>query len=188
MLYEFNKTTGEYSMEMPFETTKTETRTDVKPPKTGDNEVAVFNKETNKWKIFKDDRFTHKKMKTEGNNIIVEAIEEFGEIPEGWELITNAEAEYYEEQIRINGLKMTALDFINFLKKAGLNDEQIEDYLNANLSVKHQLQFCQNVFCGVAKALMPITFEEITITAEMVEAAFIEKNAENEETNENPTD
>ena len=82
------------------------------------------------------------------------------------------------ERERINNLTMTALDFVNFLKLAGLTDQNIEDYLNANLEVKHQLQFCQNVYCGVAKALMPITYEGITITAEMVGRAFIEKNKE----------
>jgi hypothetical protein len=71
---------------------------------------------------------------------------------------------------------MTALDFITFLKQTGITDAQIEAYLNANLSVKHQLQFCQNVYCGVAKALMPISVGEITITAEMVETAFKLKN------------
>lgn len=80
------------------------------------------------------------------------------------------------ERDRINNLTMTALDFVNFLKQAGLTDLQIEQYLQANLSVKHQLEFCQNVYCGVAKALMPITFDGITITAEMVEQAFKIKN------------
>ena len=83
---------------------------------------------------------------------------------------------YVPTQEEIDNLKMTALDFINFLKQAGLTDIQIEEYLNANISIKHQLQFCQNVYCGVAKALMPITFEGITITAEMVEHAFKIKN------------
>jgi hypothetical protein len=80
------------------------------------------------------------------------------------------------ERARINNLTMTALDFVNFLKQAGLTDLQIEQYLQANISVKHQLEFCQNVYCGVAKALMPITFDGITITAEMVEQAFKIKN------------
>jgi hypothetical protein len=78
--------------------------------------------------------------------------------------------------IDIDSLTMTALDFVTFLKQAGLTDLQIEQYLNANITVKHQLQFCQNVYCGVAKALMPITYEGITITAEMVEHAFKIKN------------
>lgn len=83
-----------------------------------------------------------------------------------------------KEQERINNLTMTALDFVNFLKQAGLTDEMIELYLNANLNVKHQLQFCQNVYCGVAKALMPVTVGNITITADMVELAFRLKNGE----------
>ena len=91
----------------------------------------------------------------------------------------NYEAEQAaKEEERVNKLTMTALDFINVLKSAGFTDEQIESYLSSNLSVKHQLQFCQNVYCGVAKALMPITVGDITITADMVEIAFRLKNGE----------
>lgn len=82
------------------------------------------------------------------------------------------------EEDRINHLTMTALDFINVLKSVGATDEAIEEYLNANLNIKHQLEFCQNVYCGVAKSLMPITFNGITITAEMVENAFKAKHGE----------
>ena len=89
----------------------------------------------------------------------------------------NYEAEQAaKEEERVNKLTMTALDFINVLKSAGFTDEQIESYLSSNLSVKHQLQFCQNVYCGVAKSLMPITVGDITITADMVEKAFKSKN------------
>lgn len=84
-----------------------------------------------------------------------------------------------KEQAIIDSLTMTALDFITFLKQAGITDAQIEAYLNANLNIKHQLQFCQNVYCGVAKALMPISVGDITITAEMVETAFKIKNGVN---------
>ena len=79
------------------------------------------------------------------------------------------------ERERINNLTMTALDFIGVLQSFGLTLEQINAYLESNLPVKMQLTYCQNVYCGVAKALMPITYEGITITAEMVEAAFIAK-------------
>ena len=99
----------------------------------------------------------------------------------GSEIIENPnyeEVKRQKEEERINNLTMTALDFINFLKNVGLTDQNIEDYLNANLAIKHQLQFCQNVYCGVAKALMPIQFSGITITAEMVEQAFRIKNGE----------
>ena len=94
---------------------------------------------------------------------------------------TQEEAEEREAEAeidRINHLTMTALDFINVLKNAGVTDEAIEEYLNANLHIKHQLEFCQNVYCGVAKSLMPITIDNVTITAEMVENAFKAKHGE----------
>lgn len=97
----------------------------------------------------------------------------------GAEVVENPDYEEIKrqkEQAIIDNLTMTALDFITFLKQAGITDAQIEAYLNANLNVKHQLQFCQNVYCGVAKALMPISVGDITITAEMVETAFKVKN------------
>lgn len=97
----------------------------------------------------------------------------------GEEIIENPDYEEIKrqkEQVIIDNLTMTALDFINFLKTSGITDVQIEAYLNANLNVKHQLQFCQNVYCGVAKALMPVSVGDITITAEMVETAFKVKN------------
>ena len=97
----------------------------------------------------------------------------------GSEVVENPDYEEIKrqkEQAIIDSLTMTALDFITFLKQTGITDAQIEAYLNANLSVKHQLQFCQNVYCGVAKALMPISVGDITITAEMVETAFKIKN------------
>ena len=177
MLYAYSLETGEYSMQMPFETEICEGKTDKKPPKTSTNEVAVFDEEKQAWQVFKDYRFTHKMLKD--NEVF--AIENYGEIPSGYKLITIAEAEEIEEKIRINKLTMTALDFVNVLKNAGLTDEQIEIYLNANLAVKHQLQFCQNVYCGVAKSLMPIEFENITITEDLVEKAFIQKNEEKEQ-------
>lgn len=100
----------------------------------------------------------------------------------GTEIVENPDYEEIKrqkEQAYIDSLTMTALDFITFLKQAGITDAQIEAYLNANLAVKHQLQFCQNVYCGVAKALMPISVGDITITAEMVETAFKIKNGVN---------
>lgn len=80
-----------------------------------------------------------------------------------------------EEQKRINMLTMTSLDFINVVKSAGITDEEIEEFLNNHLNLKHQLQFCQNVYCGVAKSLTPVTIGDKTITPEMVEKAFIAK-------------
>ena len=97
----------------------------------------------------------------------------------GTEVVENPDYEEIKrqkEQAIIDNLTMTALDFITFLKSVGITDELIEMWLNMNLDVKHQLQFCQNVYCGVAKALMPISVGDITITAEMVETAFKIKN------------
>lgn len=76
------------------------------------------------------------------------------------------------ERERINNLTMTPLDFLNFLKSTGLTDRDVDNYLEAHIEVKHQLQYCQNVYCGVAKALMPIKYAGVIITAQMVEEAF----------------
>ena len=73
---------------------------------------------------------------------------------------------------------MTALDFITFLRQCGLTLEQIRAYLNANIELDTQLTYCQNVYCKVARAIMPITLGDITITSEMVEQAFKRKNGE----------
>lgn len=76
----------------------------------------------------------------------------------------------------IDKLTMTAWDFVNVLKQAGLNSNQIMMFLNSNPDIQLHLTCCQNVYCGVAKSLMPITYEGITITAEMVEQAFKTKH------------
>lgn len=82
------------------------------------------------------------------------------------------------ESERIGELTMTALDFITFLRQCGLTLEQIKAYLDNNLELDTQLKYCQNVYCKVARAIMPITLGDITITAEMVEQAFKRKNGE----------
>ena len=66
-------------------------------------------------------------------------------------------------------MTMTPLDFINFLVDSGLALEQINTYLEANLSIKMQLTYHCNVYCGVAKDLMPITVDDVTITSDMAE-------------------
>lgn len=95
------------------------------------------------------------------------------------EYLTPAEIEEKEAE-RVGELTMTALDFITFLRQCGLTLEQIRAYLNANIELDTQLTYCQNVFCKVARAVMPITLGDITITAEMVEQAFKRKNGEAE--------
>ena len=76
----------------------------------------------------------------------------------------------------IDKLTMTAWDFVGVLKQAGLTSTQIIDFLNSNPDIQLHLTCCQNVYCGVAKSLMPITYEGITITAAMVEKAFRDKH------------
>lgn len=95
------------------------------------------------------------------------------------EYLTPAEIEEKEAE-RVGELTMTALDFITFLRQCGLTLEQIRAYLSANIELDTQLTYCQNVFCKVARAVMPITLGDITITAEMVEQAFKRKNGEAE--------
>ena len=85
-----------------------------------------------------------------------------------------------KEQERINNLTMTPLDFINVLQSFGLTLEEINTFLESNLTIKMQLTYCNLVYCGVVKQFLPITIDGITITNEMVEYAFKLKNGEEE--------
>ena len=134
-----------------------------------------------KAELYQPDVFTDDRFQVEVSEEIYNDYEPNKYVYLGGEVVINPnweEIQRQKEDELINNLTMTALDFINFLKNVGLTDQNIEDYLNANLTVKHQLQFCQNVYCGIAKALMPIKYNGITITAEMVEQAFRIKNGE----------
>lgn len=198
---------GESEASLDIEATKAEghnvyylpaNATFTKPPKTLKFEVAIYDNGWQKYEDFRGCWIVDEEMKP----IVYDKI---GELPDGFIYVTDAQAakiqeddlfyiiedgqliknpNYAEqkkarEDARINNLTMTALDFLNVLKQCGFTDEQVEDYLNSHLSIKHQLQFCQNVYCGVAKSLMPIEYEGITITAEMVEIAFKNKHGEN---------
>lgn len=82
-----------------------------------------------------------------------------------------------KEQDKINHLTMTALDFVNYIKKAGVSDEIILQYLQANPSVQLQLTLCQNVYCGVVRQLCPIKVtEELILTDEQVVNMFKDKH------------
>lgn len=81
-----------------------------------------------------------------------------------------------KEQERINNLTMTPLDFIGVLVNLGLSLEQINAFLESNLNIKMQLTYCNSVYCGVVKSFLPMEVGGVTITAEMVEQAFILKN------------
>lgn len=99
----------------------------------------------------------------------------------GTEIVLNPNYEQEQAQKeaeRIGNLTMTALDFITFLRQCGLTLEQIKAYLDSNIELDTQLKYCQNVYCKVARSVMPITVGNITITAEMVENAFKVKNGE----------
>lgn len=84
-----------------------------------------------------------------------------------------------KESERIGELTMTALDFIGVLEHYGLDyATQIKPFLESQPDLDKQLKYCQNVYCKVARSVMPITVGDITITAEMVENAFKVKNGE----------
>lgn len=98
-------------------------------------------------------------------------------------LVLNPNYEQEEEEKekeRINNLTMTPLDFIKVLESFGLNLVQINAFLDSRIDIKTQLTYCNLVYCGVAKQFLqePIVIGDVTITAEMVEAAFIHKNRE----------
>ena len=82
-----------------------------------------------------------------------------------------------EEQDKINHLTMTGLDFVTYIKKAGVSDEIILQYLQANPSVQLQLTLCQNVYCGGVRQLCPIKItEELILTDEQVVDMFKDKH------------
>ena len=82
-----------------------------------------------------------------------------------------------KEQDKINHLTMTALDFVTYIKKAGVSDEIILQYLQANPSVQLQLTLCQNVYCGVVRQLCPLKISNtVTLTDEMVVSFFKKKH------------
>ena len=84
--------------------------------------------------------------------------------------------EEYAIYSNVDNLTMTALDFVKVLESAGVSINDIYSYLDSHLEVKAQLTFCQNVYCGVVKQLLPIELGSVTITDEMVEEAFRVKN------------
>ena len=125
--------------------------------------------------------YTEKKLDKEFYNIdeVIETQDEY--VLDGEEYVLKDEVweekQAQKERERLNMLSMTALDFIKALQSFGLTLEQINAYLEANLAVKMQLTYCQNVYCGIVKALMPVTVGDITITADMIETVFKVKNS-----------
>lgn len=120
---------------------------------------------------------THIETVTEVQNVQVGSHKETITV-KGLVLNPNYEDEKAKEKENlINHSTMTALDFVTYIKKAGVSDEIILQYLQSNPSVQLQLTLCQNVYCGVVRQLCPIKItEELTLTDEQVVNMFKDKN------------
>lgn len=148
------------------------------PPKTKENETVVF--KDGAWVIMKDYRFTHRMIDSENN---LEFITELGNIPEGWNLITNAEAEVIEEQKRIAGLFMTKYDFYKYvLLPNGVNYETLMSVLSQSMEMKAAWDLCANVYRG-DPLLNEHIKDFITITDEQLDEIFETYGTSNEEPN-----
>ena len=146
------------------------------PPETKENETVVFKE--GEWHILKDYRFTHKMKKEIDGKLEIKNIEELGEIPDDWELITLAEAETLEEQIRIAGLFMTKYDFYKYvLLPNGLNYNDLLSALSTNIEMRAAWDLCQNVFRG-DPLLNKYIKNFITITDEQLNEIFKEHGSE----------
>ena len=101
------------------------------------------------------------------NNSGLYHIEEIETLEDGtrqFQIVENPTPTEEEIAERINNLSMTALDFITGLKMFGLTLETINSYLEANLELKMQLTYCNNVYCYVVKQLCPLTVGDFTLT------------------------
>lgn len=137
----------------------------------------------------KDEQIVSKgQVKMLGNAINIEVTQEVYDeskkyIYQNGEIILDPDYEakaQAKEAERIAKLTMTSLDFITFLETLGLTLEAITAWLELpeNLRIKTQLNYCQNVYCGVVTQLLPITLGDITITEDMVVNAFKAKYGE----------
>lgn len=119
-------------------------------------------------------------LNIEASDEIVQDLDKY--IFSGGELVLDPDYEEKvkaKEQDRINRLTMTPLDLIKAVKALGISDEDVETFLNSNLAIKHELQFCQNVYCGIVKQFLPVEISEgVMLTEELVEHLFKVKNGE----------
>lgn len=83
------------------------------------------------------------------------------------------------EMERIGGLTMTSLDLIGYLRSTGLTLKEINDFLEENLELKTQLQYCQNCYCGVVASICPLVIGDVIIDKGQVIEWFKNKNGEN---------
>lgn len=140
------------------------------PPETKENETPIF--KNGEWVVLRDYRFTHKMKKQAGTEVEIKNIEELGDIPEGWELITIAEAEVIEEKKQIAGLFMTKYDFYKYvLQPGGVDYETLMSALNSNMEMKAAWDLCGNVYRG-DPLLNQYIKDFVTITDEQLDEIF----------------
>ena len=177
-LYLFNEENKEYSMSIPYEDGAEipSNGTLEVPPETEENETLIYN---DGWEIVKDYRFTHKMCKTEGNKYIIENIEQLGEIPEGWELITNEVAEERAERNRINSLNMTKYDFYKYVCIPNeITYATLINLVNSDENIAAAWNLCERVYRGDADLITTVKKYIPAITDEILDALFIEHGKE----------
>jgi len=109
-------------------------------------------------------------LKGYGYEIVNNIITDISQTPE---YIANQEQ---KEQERINGLTMTALDFIQVIIKTGVTYDQVKVYLDSNAALEIHLKCCKDVYCGVIRQLCPLSIGEIILTEDMAIEVFEKKN------------
>lgn len=140
------------------------------PPKTNENETTIF--KDGEWVVLKDYRFTHRMIDADNN---IKFIEELGDIPEGWELITNEQAEELEKRKKLNSLSMTKLDFYKFvLQPHGVDYETLLSILNQNIEMKAVWDLCSRVFRGDNTLCENISTFVPALTSEILDEIFEE--------------
>lgn len=78
-----------------------------------------------------------------------------------------------KEKERINGLTITAWDFVRAIKTLGVTDDQVLQIMEARPDIKLELTLCQNVYCSRVKEFCPITIGDIELTDNQVEQLFL---------------
>lgn len=81
-----------------------------------------------------------------------------------------------EEQELINHLTMTSLDLIKAINTAGVPMETIYQFLKGNIALDMELTYCNLVYCGRVRQLLPIKVGELELTDEIVVQLFKQKN------------
>ncbi len=157
-VYLFNAESGEYAATAPYDDKNPlpENGTLIEVPKVKKNQVAVFDRVNKVWTVKKDYRFTHKMLDTK-NNIL--DIEDLGDIPADYKLITLEQAEALERQKYIEKLHITKYDFYtNFCAPAGISYDNLIKKVE-ELGMKPAWELCNHVYYGIIKPF----FQELPI-------------------------